>query len=131
MKAQRALPAHVAALVAQAQGKPEPKREPQRRRGVMNATEFEYSRELAARWQRHELIWFAFEPFALRLARGASFTPDFVVLTDKGHLQFHEVKGHWREAARVRIKVAASKFPFPFFVVQKTRDGWSVEEIRK
>jgi hypothetical protein len=67
----------------------------------------------------------------LQLGRGAWYTPDFAVLNLDRTFEFFEVKGFWREAARVRIKVAASKYPFfTFTAVKKDKDvGWIYEII--
>jgi hypothetical protein len=45
-------------------------------------------------------------------------------------LLLYEVKGMWREAARVRIKVAADRHPFRFIAVTKrlVRDGGGWKE---
>ena len=72
----------------------------------------------------------------LRLATGAWYTPDFAAANPATRrIELHEVKGFWREAARVRIKVAAEAFPmFDFFVarLQKKAEGgaWIVEPLR-
>ena len=48
-----------------------------------------------------------------------------------GALEMHEVKGHWMEDARVKMKVAADMYPFRFIAVQpiakKAGGGWKVE----
>ena len=46
-----------------------------------------------------------------------------------GELEMHEVKGFWREDARLKIKVAAEQFPFRFVAVTKSKDGWATEEF--
>ena len=92
----------------------------------MNKLEGSYAQRLelervAGIWQ-----WWAFEPLKLRLAAGAWYTPDFAMLDPGGHLVIHETKGHWREAAMVRIKVAAELYPFFRFIAvtkQRKRDG--------
>lgn len=67
----------------------------------------------------------------LHLGGGAWYKPDFIVWLSDGGVEVHEVKGHWREAARVRIKVAASKFPCWLFLAVTRKDGvWQSEEIR-
>lgn len=88
----------------------------------MNKTETRYSLELESGRQNGVLAWWAFEAMTLRLATGARYTPDFAVLTSAGALEFHETKGgHIREAAMVRLKVAASLYPFRFVLVQFTK----------
>lgn len=99
----------------------------QRRRG-MNRTEREYAQQLEARRRAGEVLWFEFEGMRLRLADDTFFRPDFPVLTPAG-LEFHEVKGHMREAARVRLNVAAAKFPFAFYLVRKDRTGFTVNRV--
>lgn len=108
----------------------------------MNKTETAYAAVLDASKAAGRVVWWAFEGMRFRLAEGAWYTPDFAVMvvddSELEHggplrLELHEVKGHWREAARVRIKVAADRFPFPFKAVRKRRQrdggGWHVEDI--
>ena len=104
-----------------------------RDRSGMNGTERAWSQELEKLRLAGQLLWWRFEPFKLQLGPGAFFTPDFALLWADGELAFDEVKGHWREAARVRIKVAAGLYPFfRFRVVVRGRKGepaWKIEEI--
>lgn len=72
----------------------------------------------------------AYEPMSLRLAPGARYTPDFLVVNNDGTLTLFETKGFWREAGRVRIKVAADRFPwFEFIGVQKAHGSWQYEHF--
>jgi hypothetical protein len=110
----------------------------------MNLTEAEYAQQLALDERAGLIQWWAFEPFKLRLADATYYTPDFAVLVwldpDPGSgnistaLEFREVKGFWRDDARVKIKVAAEMFPFKFVAITKrskiTGGGWDVEEFR-
>jgi hypothetical protein len=99
----------------------------------MNKLESDYERHLV--YLRGEMltniIWFAFEGVRLRLASSAWFKPDFIVLTDTG-IEFHECKGpFFREAAKVRIKVAAELHPWAlFYVVRKIKGVWEYERIQ-
>lgn len=95
----------------------------------MNKLESSYSAHLQALQATGEVLWYRFEPMRLRLANGAWFKPDFAVKLRDGSLEFHETKGHWREAARVRIKVAAELFPFRFVAVRKINGVWQREEF--
>lgn len=95
----------------------------------MNKTEAAYERHLYALVEAGEVLWYRFEPMRLRLANGAYYKPDFGVKLRDGSLEFHETKGHWREAARVRIKVAAELFPFRFIAVTRNGGGWAREEF--
>ena len=105
---------------------------PKQPRG-MNKWEAAYALVLKARQQAGEIDGFEFEGLSFKLGNGAYFTPDFVVVLWHEKfggcmIELHEVKGHWREAARVRIKVAASKYPWCRFVaVSKDGAGWKAE----
>lgn len=100
----------------------------------MNRTEAAYALELEARRVAGELLEWAYEDTRLRLGSSAWFKPDFRVVLASGATEFHEIKGHWREAARVRIKVAAEKFRHYRFIAltrrrQKDGGGWNIEEF--
>ena len=103
-------------------------------RGVMNKTEARYASEvLDVRKAAGEIAEYWYESVKLRLADGSWFTVDFFVMLSDGRLEAHEVKGHWRTAERVRIKVAAERYPFIFTSAQRRRKkeggGWKVEEF--
>jgi predicted nuclease of restriction endonuclease-like RecB superfamily len=101
--------------------------------GQMNKTEAEYGKLLALRQQAGEVAWHLFEGVKLRLADNTFYTPDFAVMRADGQMEMHEVKGFWQDDARVKIKVAAERFPFRFLAVKKRakRDGggWETEEF--
>jgi hypothetical protein len=89
----------------------------------MNRLERDYAACLESLKRAGVFDWYEFEPMRLRLADGTYYRPDFGVVRG-GILEFHECKGFMREAARVRLNVAADKFPFPFFLVRaKGRTG--------
>ena len=77
------------------------------------------------------ILWHKFEPLKLRFADNTFYTPDFAVLPASTRvIELHEVKGFWRDDARVKIKVAASLFPFRFIAVTlHKRGGWMVKEF--
>lgn len=67
-----------------------------------------------------EVRWFAYECLRLRLAqvftstgksRSTWYTPDFLVIRHS-RVEIDEVKGHWREAARIKMKLVAQQFPW-------------------
>lgn len=101
--------------------------------GQMNATEAEYDVFLDARKHHGEVKWYRFEGMKFRLADNTFYTPDFAVMLTDGTLECHEVKGHWQDDARVKIKVAASLYPIRFIAVRKRpkKDGggFSTEEF--
>lgn len=101
--------------------------------GTMNKTEAAYDEYL---WQQRaagEVFWHKFEAVKLRLADKTFYTPDFMVMPDDSYLEMHEVKGFWQDDARVKIKVAASIYPFKFIAVtaiaKKHGGGWKREEF--
>jgi len=92
----------------------------------MNKLETAYSQLIELERRAGTWQWWAFEAIKLRLASGAWYTPDFALLDPLGKLVIHETKGHWREAAKVRIKVAAELYPMFRFVAvtrQRRKDG--------
>ncbi len=101
--------------------------------GTLNKTEIAYQVELSDRIHRGEIAWFMFEGLKLRLDDNTFYTPDFAVMLTDGTMECHEVKGFWSDDARVKIKVAANRFPFRFIAVKvvakKHGGGWSIEEF--
>lgn len=101
--------------------------------GVMNRTEEAYAAELEVLRLAGFLSWWKFEAVKLRLADSTFYTPDFAVMLKSGELEMHEVKGFWEDDARVKIKVAASIYPFPFIAAKpkpkKDGGGWEVERF--
>lgn len=96
----------------------------------MNKTEAAYAGYLEARKTDCDILWWRYEPMKFRLADGSYYTPDFGVLTRDCLFELHETKGFWREAARVRIKVAAELFPFRFIAITRAKaGGWEREEF--
>jgi len=90
----------------------------------MNKLESDFAAEVLALQLAGGLIrWYEFEPMRLRLGGSAFYRPDFIVIDGIGQVLAYETKGHWREAARARIKIAASRFPWIRFVAVK-RDRW-------
>ena len=99
--------------------------------GAMNKTEAAYERDLKDAQALGDVLWYKFEAVKLRLADNTFYTPDFAVMANDGVLEMHEVKGFWQDDARVKIKVAASLYPFRFIAVQvlpkKQGGGWKRE----
>lgn len=73
--------------------------------------------------------WIGVQSITLKLAHDCRYTPDF--MTVGFAYTFWEVKGWWRDDARVKIKVAARLFPWATFIaVKKTKSGWEKEIIK-
>jgi hypothetical protein len=72
-----------------------------------------------------------YESLKLRLAEGAWYTPDFFVELTDGVLEIHETKGFMREAAFVRLKVAAEQYPqFRFKLVKRIKGLWDIQPVK-
>ncbi|MCK9570031.1 DUF1064 domain-containing protein [Candidatus Pacearchaeota archaeon] len=101
--------------------------------GAMNKTEQAYSDYLTFLLRGGDIEWFKFEGIKLRLADKTFYTPDFFVMANDGTLEAHEVKGHWEDDAKVKIKVAAAMFPIKFIAIKpkakKYGGGWEEEEF--
>lgn len=101
--------------------------------GQMNGTEKKYAEVLEGRQRDGEIVWYAFERLTWKLADDTRYTPDFLVMMADGSMECHEVKGFWRDDAKVKIKVAADLFPFKFLSVsprsKKAGGGWEVTEF--
>jgi hypothetical protein len=109
--------------------KPRPEYVPYKdRRKGLNKLESAYAEHLEGLKRLGQIEWWAFEPMRLRLADGTYYRPDFATCSD-GRLTFHECKGFMREAARVRLNVAADRFPFPFYLVRKKGRGWDIKRV--
>lgn len=105
---------------------------------TMNKTEAAYADMLAIEQRSGEIADYRYEAVTLTLApaqgeaKSDRYTPDFMVIRPSGLIEFHEVKGHWRDDARTKIKVAADKYPMFVFVAcrgkkRPKRDGGGYE----
>lgn len=101
----------------------------------MNLLEARYARQLEALKAVGEILDWRFEEIRFKLGgnketKEAWFKPDFLVVYPD-RFEIHEVKGHWREAARVRIKVASQLYPWLAWkaVLYNRRDGWCYEKF--
>lgn len=102
----------------------------------MNNWETAYATLLETKKMTGAIMDWKFEPVRLRIGAGAYYKPDFLVVQLGigpceevfSVVEFHEVKGFWREAARVRIKVAADLFPWWKFIAVTRKNGVWMEE---
>lgn len=110
--------------------RPKPKAS-RRQPGTMNSWETAYAALLDSRLQAGEIAEYAFEPEKLRVGISRCwYTPDFRVLLADGTVEFHEVKGFWRDDARAKLKAAALIHPYVFIAVTKSKKGaWLYERI--
>jgi hypothetical protein len=92
--------------------------------GKMNGLEEDYANTFLRGRYIH-----GFEEITLKLGDDCRYTPDFWVLGDDDVLEFHETKGRWMDDAKVKMKVAAEKYPqFRFMafrkLTKKEGGGW-------
>jgi hypothetical protein len=97
--------------------------------GQMNKTEARYAELLDARKARGEVAEWHYEALTLKLAHDTRYTPDFLVVLADGTIELHEVKGFWRDDAKVKAKVTATMYPFTVRVARLTRNAWQIEEV--
>jgi hypothetical protein len=101
--------------------------------GQLNKTEQAYQDFLERRKVGGQVLWYRFEGVKLRLADNTFYTPDFAVMLADGVMEMHEVKGHWQDDARAKIKIAAEMYPFRFIAIKarakKDGGGWALEEF--
>ena len=90
--------------------------EPKRRRhvaGRMNRLEQRFLTEIVEPWEASgDVKYWHFEAVNLRLADKTWWKPDFWVVLANGKQLAAEVKGHWEDDARVKIKLAAEIYPW-------------------
>lgn len=93
----------------------------------MNKTEANYAYQLEMLKKAEQILEWRFEPLKFKLATRTFYTPDFLVVKEEC-LEIHEVKGFWKDDARVKIKVAAQMYPwFKWAAVQWKRKQWIYE----
>jgi hypothetical protein len=101
----------------------------------MNKLEAEYAQFLEARKHAREILWYDFECVTLRLGDDCRYTPDFTIMLSNGEIEMHETKGFLRDDAAVKIRAAAERYPFRFFMIrkipQKQGGGWSTQKFSK
>lgn len=101
--------------------------------GQLNQTEERYRMHLVNEKIAGRVLWYRFEGLKLRLADNTFYTPDFAVMFSDGTIECHEVKGHWEDDARAKIKIAADQYPFRFVAVKalpkKDGGGWDYEQF--
>jgi len=106
----------------------------------MNKWEQRFAAELDAQKACGLIEWWAYESVRLKLANGAWYKTDFFVMWNMENEDFHvsmlkptcyEIKGYMREAANVRIKVAADKYRcFKFVIVKWSGGAWVYDEVQ-
>lgn len=120
------------------------------RSGKMNGTEALYASHLATLKLVGSIKDYYFQPINIRLAKNTFYQPDFMVVSESGEMEFHEVKAGMRnkqkpkrnpelapafvpiveDDALVKIKVAAETLPLRFLMVwqDKKTGHWMGKE---
>ena len=122
--------------------------------GVMNKTEAAYASHLQGQQLAGFIESYEFENTTFKLAKDVRYTPDFMVVSVDGYVEYHEVKAgidkkrkvddgqgnvvsiktgekvpRVMDDAKVKIVVAARLLPFIFKTVWKGADGNWQERI--
>jgi hypothetical protein len=117
----RSVPEPSRALRARASGAPT------ERASRMNGLERDYATVLELQRRAGDVVAWHFGALRLELGDGVWFRVDFVVVPTvipAGFvLEAHETKGYMREAARVRLHVAARLYPWIRFRLVRRADG--------
>jgi hypothetical protein len=102
----------------------------QRKQG-MNQLEKRYAEYLDLRRSVGEIKWWGYEIIKIKLAPNTYYTPDFMVLDADNNIEIHEVKGIWRDDARVKFKVASTLFPAKFVAItwNSRSKCWEMENL--
>jgi hypothetical protein len=106
---------------------------------VRRSTKLAKARRVAGRMNGHEAeyatlflnnrVW-KFEAITFRLGDDCRYTPDFMVIAEDDVVEFHEVKGFWRDDAKVKLRVAAEQYPmFRFKAFRRVKKTWQVEHF--
>ena len=107
----------------------EPKRrarvrpKPELPKDIDSKHELTYLRLLEEQHRLQEIQSFYLKPGSLRTGTGVRYEPDFMVITNEGYVEYHEVKGATRFAAKgiSKVKMVAHMFPdFAFVLVRGT-----------
>lgn len=94
----------------------------------MNKTERRYAGHLESLKIAGDIKDYLHEPFNIRLGKRTFYKPDFLVVNAENEIEVHEVKGYWRDDAKVKIKLAAERVPwFRFKAVYYNANGWNEE----
>lgn len=102
--------------------------------GEMNKTEARYVEHLEAERLAGEILWWKFEAIKLKLYDNTHLTVDFFVMRKDRSLEAHDVKPSKHlvtDDAKVKLKWAASEFPFRVCVVYpetRSSHNWVIEE---
>ena len=94
----------------------------------MNKTERLRAVELEAMKRSGQIAAWWYERWTFKLADDCRYTPDFVIQANDGALRVEEIKGFWRDDARVKLRLFVEQFGFPTNALTRSKSGgWDVE----
>lgn len=77
-----------------------------------------------------KIIEWHFEKFRWKLGDNCFYKPDYFTVMADLSINIYEVKGHWTEKARVKIKAAADAMPwFRWIACYRKAGAWTFEMI--
>lgn len=79
--------------------------------------------------QGRSFAWVGIQNVTFKIGHDCRYTPDFVCYANIGGMVAYEVKGFFRDDAKVKIKVAARMFPWITFILVMKENGYWKEEI--
>ena len=86
------------------------------RPSAMNRWERDYALGLEAKKRAGQVRDYWYEGVTLKLGPDLRYTPDFLVIAGDGEVQLHEIKGHRRDDAMVKLRACLDKYPFRIFM---------------
>lgn len=105
-------------------------------KGTMNKTETAYAEEVLEPMRlAGQILWWKFHVIKVRLADGAWYEADFLVMHADMSLAIHETKGEFvTDKGQLKIRLAAEAFPVCRMIKatklsKKNGGGWKTEEF--
>jgi hypothetical protein len=95
------------------------KPKPELPKDIDSKHELAYLRILEDQHRLQEIRAYYLKPGSLRTGTGVRYEPDFMVITNQGYIEYHEVKGATRFASKgiAKLKMVAHLFPDFCFVL--------------
>lgn len=94
----------------------------------MNQTEQRWAGELEGWRLAGDIKLWRFEAVKFRLADNCFYTPDFWVLLSDNTVEIHEIKGFWRDDAKVKFRAVADAWPeFVWVSIRRIKGKWEKE----
>lgn len=107
----------------------------------LNGEERAYHAHLERELLLGRIQGFAIEPFSVRIGYRCFYLPDFVVITNEGYIELHDVKAKWSKAksphveddAQVKMKAVAANLPWLSVVVvyREKKGEWQRIDYRR